>query len=417
MNIVQVNNCDLAGRRFNGHDLQLSLNMMGHQAYQFVVEKSGQEKTTIPLCDSNGLFLRSILRDLERQLSINGLIYPFGRKIQEHSVFQSADIVHYHLVHNHFLSILDFPNLTNKKPSVWTVHDPWVITGNCVHPRECMGWKNGCINCSKLDDPAFPMYVDKAYQMWNIKKQVYQDIDIDIVVSSNFMNNYIRNSPLTAHFNHVHKIPFGIEVESFQQVRKEQARNAWGIPAESFVIAFRAESSEIKGLKYIIEMLDKLSPHIPVTLLAIGGESLPSYLAYKYQLVELGWQNDLDILYDFYAACDLFLMPSLVESFGLMAIEAMASGCPIVVFEDTVLPEVTFAPECGIAVPYKSSDGLRVAVDRLMENLDECRWRGEKGKELAKKHYQYKDYVNRHMTLYHEILDRKRMKEKGDFLY
>lgn len=407
MIIAQVNNSDLIGRRFNGHDLQLSLNARGHEAYHLVVEKSSRDDHTVSLTDKQGLFIRSMLRNLEKELSMNSLLFPYGKALADHDLFQRADLLHYHLVHNHFLSVFDYPNLFQAKPSVWTVHDPWIITGHCVHPRECLGWMSGCHTCPQLDDAAFPMMVDKAADMWKIKRRIYKEIDVDIVVSSRLMMDYIRRSPLTQHFSRIHTIPFGIQVEQFQRTNRAQARHRWSIHEEDFVIAFRAEANELKGFSYIIEMLERLKIDSPVTILSVGGEKLPIHLAHKYRVIELGWQNDMSLLYDFYASSDVFIMPSIAESFGLMAIEAMASGCAVVVFEETVLPVITFAPECGIAVPYKSSEGLSDAVQHLIEHPEERRWRGERGKELSQQHYRYEDYVNRHISLYEEVIARK----------
>jgi len=408
MNIIHVNNCDLMGRRFNGHDLQLSLNKLGHKANQFVVEKQGKEPTTISLTNGHSLLIRSLLNNLEHQLSMTNLLYPFGKMLMEDPIFKSSDIIHYHLIHNNFISILDFPNMIKEKPSIWTVHDPWLVTGHCIHPKECMKWKTGCFSCTQLSDEAFPMQTDKASQIWKIKQRIYGQIDIDIVVANQFMEQYVKNSPLTQHFTHIHKIPFGIEVEKFQKIDKVEARNYFKIPLDHFVIAFRSDTNEIKGLKYIIEMLNKIKTNRPITLLTIGGCSLPSHINKKYSVIELGWKNDFFDIAGFYSACDVFLMPSLAESFGLMAIEAMAAGRPIVVFENTVLPEITFAPECGIAVTYKDSNALRLVVEHLMHNPREGQWRGEKGKELASKYYSYQLYVNRHLELYEEVLDRRK---------
>lgn len=408
MNIVQINNCDLPGRRFNGHDLQLSLNELGYDAVQFVLDKYGVEESTIKLCSESMQSVRNDFRQLEHKLSIVNLLNPFGRFLAEHPKFQSADIVHYHLIHNHTFSLLDFPMLVRNKPSVWTVHDPWLVTGHCVYPLDCNKWETGCLECERLDDSAFPLQIDKASQLWNIKENVFKEIDVDIIICSSFMEGYLKNCLLTSHFKRIHKIPFGIDVDRFLSVNQEIAKNRFGISHENFVISFRAEKNEIKGLKYILDMLYKLQPKTSVTILAIGSGALPKELSVKYQVIELGWQNNMDIMYDFYSASDIFLMPSLAESFGLMAIEAMASGCAVIVFEDTVLEEITFAPECGIAVKYKDSDMLRLNVERLLENTDECYQRGELGIALAKKHYNYKDYVNAHIDLYKEILSRSK---------
>lgn len=407
MNIIQVSDNDLLGRRFNGHDLQLALNAQGHKAYQFVINKAGQAETTIPLISSRGLFSRELLINFEQRLSMNGLAFGAGQILMEHPKFKETDLAHYHLIHNYLLSLLDFPDLSYMKPSVWTIHDPWAFTGHCIHPMECERWKSGCNPCPRIQN-YFPMKYDKAGQMWKIKKQVYRKMDLDIVVSSKFMEEFVKNSPLTAHFQHVHRIPFGIQTENFDIASKESARSRWQIPDSDFVIAFRSEETEFKGLKYILDMLQQLEMYAPVTLISIGFETLPTNLRRRYRVIELGWQNEQKILWDFYAACDVFLMPSIAESFGLMAIEAMASSRPVIVFDGTALPSVTFAPECGIVVPYKSSDGLKFAVEHLMKNPEESRIRGKKGKELAEKYYNFNDYVSRHVTLYEEILQRKK---------
>lgn len=408
MDIIQVSNCDLMGRKFNGHDLQLDLNRLGHNAYQLVLEKLGYEKTTVSLLNNNERFIRSILRSLEYQLSMANLLYPYGKVLAEHSLFKNSQIVHYHLIHNYFISIQDFEKLTRLKSSVWTIHDPWVVTGHCIHPIDCTGWKNGCLHCPKLKDSVFPMQVDKASHMWNIKKLTYNKMNVDIVVSSKFMEDYIINSPLTYKFKNIHKIPFGIDVEYFKNFNKEKAKKDFGICKDNFVLGFRADSNKIKGLKYIIEMLEKLDQSKRVTILTVGFEKLPKHIIEKYNVIELGWQNDMDILYKFYTASDIFLMPSLAESFGLMAIEAMASECAVIVFDNTVLKEITFAPECGIAVTYKDVDELTSAVKKLIKNPKECEWRGKKGRKLAEKFYSYKNYVKAHINLYEEILSRNK---------
>ncbi|NLM10792.1 MAG: glycosyltransferase [Clostridiaceae bacterium] len=409
MNIIQISDTDLPGRRFNGYDLKLFLNQQGHQVYQFVMNKVSNDPNTIQLLTDRGLIIRTMLIDFEKRLCMNGLTYPYGEIMKGRQEFQKADIIHYHLIHNYFLSLLDLPLLTKLKPSVWTIHDPWAFTGHCVYPMDCEGWKTGCIPCPRLQDH-FPMRYDKAGQMWKIKRQVYNEMDIDIIVSSKFMEDYVRNSPLTSHFKNIHRIPFGIRTEDFRRATRDNARKRWRIPDHHFVIAFRSEQNKYKGVKYILEMLKKLSSTKPITLITVGSEPLPSGLRKRFNVIELGWQNDLNTLYDFYAACDVFLMPSIAESFGLMAIEAMASARPVIVFEGTALPDVTFAPDCGIAVPYKNSDALRVAVERLINNPEECRYRGELGRKLAEQHYKFEDYVRRHIELYQEIFNRKRIR-------
>ena len=217
----------------------------------------------------------------------------------------------------------------------------------------------------------------------------------------------LNKSPITCNLKRIHKIPFGIELNGASYIKKEEAKKRLNIDDNNVVISFRNEIDKIKGVKYIEEALLSLEDKNKITILTVGeGNSLDS-LKRKYDVIELGWQNDSGIMDDFYSASDVFLMPSLAESFGMMAIEAMAHCCTVVVFKDTVLEEITYSPECGIAVKYKSTEELKNAVVRVIKDENERFYRGKLGREIVSKYYKYSDYINSHIDLYEEILSRK----------
>jgi len=93
-------------------------------------------------------------------------------------------------------------------------------------------------------------------------------------------------------------------------------------------------------------------------------------------------------------------MPSTAEAFGMMAIEAMACGKPIIVFEGTSLPDVTFAPEVGISVPMRNSKALCKAIEHLLNNPSELKKRGQMGRIKAEEHYDQNIHVQRMVELY-----------------
>lgn len=405
MKILQVNQLDLAGRRFNGYDLNEALRRKGHQACQYVLEKTSKNEYVKRIVDAD--WNPMVFYEMEQRYELYWQLIPYGLVLMEREDFQAADIIHYHLVHNFLLSIPDFPQMAHAKPSVWTWHDPWAVTGHCVHPLECQGWRTGCKPCPHPEE-FFPMRTDCANTIWEIKRQAYEQMDIDIVVASEFMLDFAQNSPLGQLFPRVHKIPFGIQVEMFGTKSRQEARARFSIPDSHFVIAFRCETNPYKGTKYIYKMLERLDGNENMTLLCVGSASIPLKIAKKIHIVELGWQNDPQLMADFYSACDIFLMPSIAEAFGLMAIEAMASSRPVVCFEGTALPSVTFAPECGIAVTQGDAEGLLAAVQRLRDHPEEAQRRGELGREIAEREYSFADYVQRHLELYKEIEERKR---------
>ncbi|XOK60438.1 glycosyltransferase [Paenibacillus elgii] len=407
MKIVHINNTDLPGSRFNGHDLQIDLNKNGHEAYQLVAEKLGNDANTIDFSEPFYTGNRQAYMNFEKRLSMHGVIYPYGRKIMKLPQFQQADVVHYHLIHNYIISLLDFSEMVSAKPSVWTLHDPWVFTGHCIYPMECEKWRTGCHTCPHLDT-TFPMQEDKAFQIWNIKKNVFPKLDVDIVVASKYMMNLVKQSPLMESFERVHLIPFGLRLQNFMTSSKNESRKEFGIPEDHFVITFRADKSKFKGLPYILEMLERLKPSKPVTLLTVGQKGLLNKFKTKYNIIDLDWVTDDNLMANIYAACDVFLMPSTAEAFGLMAIETMASSRPIVVFDGTSLADVTFAPQCGVLVKQGDSNGLCEAVERLMNNPEECERRGALGRKLAEEHYSYDKYFNKLLKLYDDVITRRR---------
>lgn len=405
MRVLQINNIDIPGRRFNGHDIQLKLNDLGIEAQNMVFDKLGEDKNTIELGSKSDKILRNQYWRFEEKFSMQCLLFPFGWKILEHEEFKKADVVHYHLIHNMFMSFYSFLELTKQKPSIWSIHDIWALTGHCIINQECEKWKNGCEECP-YKEALFSIKHDKAAQMWRLKKDIYSKMDVDIVVASDYMKKKINESPLTNSFKRVHKISFGVDLNNFKPLDSIVCKRNFGIPDDDFVIAFRAIDNGAKGMEYIKEMLSMLKPTRPITLLIVNDKGIFDDYKSNYNIVELDWVDDDERMAMVYGACDLFLMPSIAETFGLMAIEAMASARPVVVFDGTSLPSVTFAPECGVVVKKYDSKGLKEAIEKLMINEEERLYRGNLGRKLAEEHYDVNMYFNNILKLYKEVYRR-----------
>ncbi|MCI8981313.1 MAG: glycosyltransferase [Hungatella sp.] len=403
MKLLEVNFSDLVGHIFNGYDLHIELIKRGVPARQLVLDKrSGSESVRCILKDS---ILHHQIREFERKHSISNLLYPYGEEIANSTEYDWSDLVHYHILHNGMVSLLDYPRLMNGKKSVWTVHDPWVVTGNCVYPLNCGRWKEGCGECARINEIYFEMDRDNTNFMWKQKRRIFSQINPHVIVSSGFMKRYLEESPITAHFSKVHTIPFGIDVQKYLPINKAEEKHKRGIDEEKTVIGFRVDNAAIKGNKFIFEALRKLDLGSRIELMCIGNGSVPLEVKNKYHTIELGWVNDETEVIKFYQTCDIFVMPSLAETFGLMAIEAMASECTVISFQSTVLEEITNAPDYGIAVKYSSSEAIAWEIARLINNPAEIRYRGEQGRKFVKTKYSFDVYIENHMKLFEKILE------------
>lgn len=358
MNVLQVTNVDTYGSKFNGVGLAQKLNEELVNCDVCVWKKQSSDSDVKMV--SRLLFknvIRKFINIFENILSVQSIFYPFSFFLLFKKYFCRANIIHYHLIHTGFFSILSLPLLTKNKSSVWTLHDPWPMTGHCIYPYDCRKYLSGCYNCSRLKTP-IKMNFDNANLMWKIKKYIFRKSKFDIVVASQFMYDMVISSPLLEGHN-VHLIPFGINLDKYKPSDQNIAKNKLNINKENFVIFFRAGSSEYKGQEYIKECLKKLKTNRSISVITSDHKGEIDEFKNKFQIIDLGWiQNDEDLVIA-YNACDVFLMPSTAEAFGLMAIEAMACGKPVIAFNGTSLENVICSPLGGITVPMRDSEALR----------------------------------------------------------
>ena len=402
MNIVEVNYTDLSGRIFNGYDLHLSLNKMeGVSAVQYVAEKESGTPTVKAFRDD--AVIREEYLELERSFSIGQLLSPYGVQLLKEEAFLDADIIHLHIIHNNCISLLDLPELLKRDNVVWTIHDPWIVTGNCVYPLECGRWKMGCGYCPRLNEAGRRLRVDTTSQLWNLKKSIFTQINPHIITASGFTEKYLAESPLTAHWNRLTRIPFGIKKRFLEPFCQSEDKRRFGLAPDCLVIGFRLTDYEIKGCRYIFEALEQLNAARPIALLTTGDSKvLPDSLREKYQCVTLPWLQEDDLI-EFYRALDIFLMTSLAETFGLMAAESMACETALICFQSTVLEEITHAPDIGIAAAYRSTEAIAEALTRLVEKPEELADRKRRGKRFVAETYNYDRYVQQHLQLFREI--------------
>lgn len=409
MNVLQVNYTDLPGRRFNGYDLLADLRARGIGGAQAVLSKVSGDPNVVSLWDdAQDGHLQGALLHAEARHGMDDLLFPWGRVLARTTAFRSADVVHYHLLHARMISLLDLPWLFGLKPSVWTLHDTWALTGHCIQPGDCRRWQDACEGCPSPDADV-PLPTDKAHQMWRVKQRMFAAAEVDIVVASQSMLDMVRLSPIAGHLPRVHLVPFGIDATAFRDdLDRSAARRHLGIGDDEFVLFFRAVPSSTKGLEAIREALRTRPPARPTTLLTVDRRGLLADLTADYRVIDMGWVEDTELYPRLFAACDVFLMPSSAEAFGLMALEAMASARPVVCFEGTALPEVTHAPECGLAVPSGDAAALRDAIDGLMLDPSDVARRGELGRTIAVEEFSHDRYLDSLVSLYETVASRRR---------
>ncbi|WP_448650114.1 glycosyltransferase family 4 protein [Pseudomonas fluorescens] len=401
MKILQVNGYESPGRRFNGLSITPLLKKHNIESQHLVWEKDSQNPDVLTFEGSNIRKINRIVNRFERLTSTQSMFYPHAKQMMKMPAFKEADVVHLHIIHSGYMSLSHLPEITRRKPTVWTLHDPWAMTGHCIYPFECERWKTGCGSCPDLNIH-FPLLRDTTRFLFNYKKRSYKKSKFDVIVASQWMRDMVEASPLFEDVD-IHHVPFGLDLNFFSPTASPDARKRFGIPDDALVICFRAVDNQFKGLPYIIEALERIKTDQPICLLTLNSKGLMERFSDRFQLVELGWTNNEEEARDAFVASDIFLMPSIVEAFGVMAIEALACGKPVVVFDGTSLPEVTFAPDVGISVPMHDGAALYEALQHLIDSPQERAERGRKGREIAEKHYGDELYAQRLADVYKTV--------------
>ena len=406
MKNLQVSDNDLFGNRFNGHDLHLYLRDNGIESNQIVWQKRSKDPFTFEIARNieNRYSINSESNSIQKTFSTHASLYPFSYSLFFDSLFLETDIVHYHLIHNYFFNISHLPMLTKLKPTVWSLHDPWAVTGHCIHFFACDKWKYGCGDCPNMGSD-FVLQNDATALNWEMKKQIYSMCKLDIVVVSKWMYEVAKASPLINHFD-IHLIPLGINKEHFYPINKAEAKKFFKIPANNKVLAFRATTDKLKGLQSIKEALNGLDLE-NVSILTNDHVGLLDEYKNRFQIIDMGWIHDFNEMRNFYSAADLFLMPSMAETFGLSAVESMACGTPVIGFSGTALADTIGAPVSGVIVPAGSHEALCSTIKALLQDDERRAKLSSSAIELIRDRHGITSYISSMTDLYHEVIKKR----------
>jgi glycosyltransferase involved in cell wall biosynthesis len=250
-----------------------------------------------------------------------------------HSLFGWADLPS-------FLS-----SLPQGTPIVWSLHDLEPVTGGCIYPGTCDRFCSSCGNCPQLK---LAHRFDTTYRSMRVKERIYSQIDLHLVGNSAWTTEQAARSSLARYAKSISTISLGLDVENFRALRKDAAREALGIAEGKYVIGFACSdvTERRKGAHLLIEAL-KLLPLQNVVLLVFGNGQWPKG-SVNVETISLGHLTSPRLQSLCYSAIDVLAMPSLVETFGMVAMEAMACETPVAAYKTGGLVDLISDMETGL---------------------------------------------------------------------
>jgi glycosyltransferase involved in cell wall biosynthesis len=113
-------------------------------------------------------------------------------------------------------------------------------------------------------------------------------------------------------------------------------------------------------------------------------------------------------------AIDLLVLPSIVEGFGYVLVEAMAAGKPVVATNVSSIPEIVRHETTGLLVDVNNSDALAGAVVAVLADAERAREMGRRGREIALDQFTLEHMLSRTEAVFREQVARKRGRARQD---
>jgi starch synthase len=267
-----------------------------------------------------------------------------------------------------------------------------------------------------------------------IEKTAYEAADAIIAVSAGMRTDVLRCYP-SLDPERVHVIHNGIDVAAWAPPRTDEARAAadavvaeWGIEPSRPAVVFVGRITRQKGLPYFLRAVERLPKEIQVVLCAGAPDTKEIAAEVSAAVAKLQEQRDGIIwiekmlpraeLIAVIDACTVFVCPSIYEPLGIVNLEAMAVGLPVVASATGGIPEVVVDGVTGRLVPLDQltdGTGTPLRPDEFVADLadalaavaldgEAASGMGAAGRERAREHFSWGAIGERTLDLYQSIL-------------
>jgi glycosyltransferase involved in cell wall biosynthesis len=299
------------------------------------------------------------------------------------------------------MTVENMAKVFEVKPAVWTWHDLWPLTGHCTLPLNCARWDIGCGSCPSLDS-SLPVYWDRTEKERSRKELLFSKTPMNIHITTDWMRGQIEKK-VSSWNAKVFQFPFGIDTEVFRPKPELDARAILGIDKDTFVVAARSTDDARKGFKELVQAIEQVrKTGRNILLLCIQKQGLVGKYSKEVESIELPWTNNIDNLGTWYEAADLFAMPSSVESFGMMALEAMSSGVPVITVGNTAASEVTECPELQVR-PEDLVGQIANRITWAIDNKKQLKELGVRARARAEVKYSLEGYLGNLKNMYEQV--------------
>ena len=182
----------------------------------------------------------------------------------------------------------------------------------------------------------------------------------------------------------IHLIPMGINPDDWEDANGERFRRKYYLE-EKKIILFAGTKDYNKGAIHLLQAVERVRHQVKDLILISIGLSTGEWNRMKHilpqsHLLDLGYVPEEEKK-DAFDACNLFVMPSRYDSFGIVYLEAWRCGKPVIGARVGAIPEVIEDRKDGLLVEFGNVDQLVSAIDYLLNQPDRFKEMGEAGRK------------------------------------
>lgn len=317
---------------------------------------------------------------------------------------RQPDIINLHWVNDGYMRIETLPRF--DRPLVWTLHDMWALAGGEHYVGDSARYKDGYRRENRPNDGA---RFDVNRWIWERKFRAWRNIEnLTIACPSRWLSDCVKKSPIFEGFR-VEILPNGVDHKRFHPIDHVTVRRILGLPTNKKLILFGAGSATSdprKGYSLLLEALSELNIKNSTTdyeLVVFGASSAAHRLSMPVHF--LGNLFDSISMALVYAACDVFVAPSLEDNLPNTVLEALSCGTPVVSFNIGGFPDmITHKKEGYLAQPFNTSD-MANGISWVMENDERWQVLSLAARDRIVREFTLETSACRYQKLYWELLD------------
>lgn len=400
MKIVQINAVyaySSTGR--TTEELHKELRKQGHHSYVFCTNFENIDENIYRIGNRTDQKIHGLLSRLsgEQAHFSKSATYKLLRKLDE----IHPDVVHLRNLHGNYINFPILMNHLNSKqiPVVITLHDCWFFTGKCCYytDDQCTRWMQGCGQCPALKKWNKSWFFDKSAKLLKEKEKLFNSTKrLAVIGVSQWIADEAKQSILRDAWK-IDKIYNWINLDVFRPCnnRPEEIKNK--IKADFIVLGVSQTWSREKGIDVFIN----LAEHLPNVQFVLVG-NMPESVLLPSNIISVGAIAKPEILAEYYSSADVFVNPSIQETFGKTTAEAIACGTPVIGFNVTATPEL-IGNGCGVVVDVVDGvTGIEMAIESIRKTgkifySNSCR-------AFANQNFNKQQLINDYIQIYKEIL-------------